>query len=199
MENVQKMGVAALVLFFLLPKKSKASNSSNNLPVNSGGLSNGYTPVQGSPGTLDESYLGIASNGLNRGIRNNNPGNFKMNSAAWLDKVPPSQNTDGVFQQYYSFPFGVRMMIKELINNYIGGGHNTVQKIIDRYDGDAPQSYHTYVSDETGFGLNDVLTPNKETIRKVVQAITRFENGQTSASDPEVVLDETFDLAWTLI
>jgi hypothetical protein len=197
MNSTRNVAMAAVVLFFLLPKKSKASD----LPSNSsgGGLSNGYIPVQGSPGTLDESYLGIASNGVNRGIRNNNPGNFQMNSADWFDKVPPSQNTDGVFQQYYSFPFGVRMMIKELINNYIGGGHNTVQKIIDRYDGDAPQSYHTYVSNKTGFGLNDVLTPNKETIRKLVQAITRFENGQAALSDPEVVLDVTFDLAWDLI
>ena len=89
------------------------------------------------------------------------------------------------------------MMIKELKNNYIGAGYNTIDTLLNRYDPPGNPNYKTFVSTQTGIGITDVLTDDKATLKKLVQALSRFENGYTGT--PEVVSDLTFDLAYSLI
>ena len=87
-------------------------------------------------------------------------------------------------------------------NNYINAGYNTIDSLLDRYDPPGNPNYKSYVSQRTGYGLNDVLVANKKTLKALVQAITRFENGYTGTGllgANEVVSDATFDYAYTLI
>ncbi len=194
MENKEIVGIGIIALLLLLTKKSTAQSTGTGPGPGPG---TGTGTGTGTPGTINESYLGRMD--LPRGIRNNNPGNFKMSSANWQQKVPQNLNTDGVFQQYYSYPYGVRMMIKELKNNYINAGFNTINTLIDRYDPGNPPAYKQKMQQFTGFTLNQTLTADKQTLKKLVQAITRYENGYTQTSQPEAVSDATFELAYSLI
>lgn len=208
--------VTGVFLLYLISRSKKVSGSPgqatipivpNTLPSlppaqtpSGGGGGSGTGAFPNVPGSAGESYLGNSA--LPRGIRNNNPGNFKMSSAAWQGKIPQQDNTDGTFQQYYYFPMGVRMMIKELKNNYINAGYNTIDSILDRYDPPGNPNYKSYVSQRTGFGINDPLIADKKTLKSLVQAITRFENGYTGTGlvgASEVVSDATFNYAYTLI
>lgn len=166
-------------------------------PAPAGG--NGYTPMAGSPGSLTESYLGLPATSTPRGIRNNNPGNEKRGASNWQGKVPFSQSTDPIFEQFYTYAQGVRVMIYELKNNYINDGFNTIDKILRRYDPPGNTGYINYVSQQTGFGVHTVLTADKPTLKKLVQAMSRFENGRTTAGLPEVVTDAQFETAWSIL
>lgn len=201
------IGLGVLYMMFA-PQTTYANSGGGGGGNNGGGYipigpppagGNGYTPVTGSPGSMNESYLGIPSNGNNRGIRNNNPGNEKRGSSAWNGKIPFSQSTDSVFEQFYTYPQGVRVTIYELKNNYINDGHNTVKKIMERYDQVGNTSYQNYVAGRLGVGINDVLIADKPTLKKLVQAITRFENDQKLATQPEVVTDAQFEAAWSIL
>lgn len=172
------------------------SNPTPGLPPAGG---NGYAPVTGSPGTLNESYLGSPAATTPRGIRNNNPGNEKRGSSNWQGKVPFSQSTDTVFEQFYTFPHGVRVMIYELKNNYINAGFNTVDKILKRYDPPGNTNYINFVAGKLGVGINDVLVADKPTLKKLVQAMSRFENGHTQAGTPEAVTDAQFEAGWSIL
>jgi len=190
-DNKTGIVIGLLALFFLMSRKGTA-----NPYTGTGGTTGGGTGSAANiPGSTGESYLGRTD--LPRGIRNNNPGNFKMSSAPWNGKIPQSDNTDGTFQQYYSFPMGVRMMIKELKNNYINAGYNTIDTLLNRYDPPGNPNYKTFVSTQTGIGITTTLTSDQATLKKLVQALTRFENGYTGTT--EVVSDATFNLAYSLV
>jgi hypothetical protein len=193
----------ALGLFLLMPKKSKGGTGSTYA-----GGGNGYAPSSGSEGDIGESYLGIIPTSLNRGIRNNNPGNVKFyNSNAWQGKVSLSQNTDSLdtdgepkFEQFTSYPYGVRVMIYLLKNRYIPNGHNTLTKILDRYDPGFNPGYLQHLVDRVGISANQTIGANDETIiKKIVQALTRWENGQTNLSSPEVVTDIQYQTARNIL
>ena len=76
------------------------------------------------------SYLGQSNQP--RGIRNNNPGNLRISGNAWQGKIPTSQNTDGAFEQFSYYVYGVRAMIKLIGNDHTNYGLNTVAQIINR-------------------------------------------------------------------
>ncbi len=70
-----------------------------------------------------------------RGIRNNNPGNLRfVASNNWLGKIPYVENTDAdkAFEQFTEIKYGIRAMLRVVINN-IDKGNDTVTKIITRY------------------------------------------------------------------
>lgn len=145
-----------------------------NLPVNQSGL--------------NESFLGTNNP---RGIRNNNPGNLKISGSAWQGKIPVSQNTDGTFEQFQSFAYGTRALIK-LLKNYIAGGHNTIEKIIIRYDLGNP-NYITFVSTKTGIPPTQTVTDTKSTLKAICKAIVQFENGQ------DFLTDARFEAGYSLL
>lgn len=89
-------------------------------------------------------------------------------------------------------------MIK-LIKNYIDRGHNTVWKVISRWapagaDNNPTSSYAGQIANQTGIGLHTTIEPDKETLRKLIQAIADFENGQKN-----VISNEMFEAAYLLI
>lgn len=141
------------------------------------------------------SYLG--QSGLPKGMRNNNPGNIRVSSNPWQGKIPLSQNTDGAFEQFTTYVYGIRAMIKNLLS-YYNSGLNTLQSIIYKWappsDNNDTANYVNFVGIRTGFSPTQPLDlTNQTTMRKVVMAMSEMENGRPA------VTTEQFNYAWGLI
>lgn len=126
------------------------------------------------------SYLG--QSGLPRGMRNNNPGNIRVSANAWKGKVPAGKNTDGAFEQFSTYAYGIRAMIKNLMS-YYASGLNTLEGIIYKWappaDNNPTPDYVAYVAKKTGFGPMQTLDlTNLNTMRKIVIAMAEVENGR---------------------
>lgn len=141
------------------------------------------------------SYLGQSN--LPRGMRNNNPGNIRIGASEWQGKISIDKNTDGAFEQFVAYPWGVRAMIKLLKDTYMGKwGLVTIRDIINKY---APSSendsvaYINTVSNKTGLSPDQTLSPDKTTIKKLVQAMAKVENGR------DAIDSGMFELGWSLL
>ena len=116
---------------------------------------------------------------MTRGYKNNNPGNLRISSSAWVGKVPVAQNTDKAFEQFVSLKYGIRALILN-VRGAITRGQNTLQKLISAY---APASenntaaYINAVAKESGLAPSQAIPDNKEVLAKIIVAITRMENG----------------------
>lgn len=174
------LSVLAIMIF---GSKSEAKDSNPGPTAPGGGLVPGAAP-----GTINESFLGTNNP---RGIRNNNPGNLKISNSPWNGKIPIAQNTDGTFEQFKSLAYGTRATIK-LLKNYINQGRNTPKKIIQYWDLANP-TYTAFLVNETGFGENQVLQADKATLKKLTQAIARFEIGSY------FITDDRFEVAYSLL
>lgn len=179
--------ILALVLFLILRRK----NDSCSVGQMSG---NGYISKKGADGELCQSFLGIKN--APRGVRNNNPGNEKLTNTSWKGKISNSKNTDGTFEQFESWAYGIRCMIYELDRNYISKGYNTIRKLISRYDNPSATHYMDYVSARLNVGKDSILTNDKTTLRKLVQAMSKLEND--SDHPTEIVTNEQFEMGWKL-
>lgn len=140
---------------------------------------------KGQKSYLNQDYLGEKK--LPRGWKNNNPGNIKYSPFLdWKGKVPFTSNTDGVFEQFVEFRYGVRALIKDLISKIKKYGN--INEIIYAY---APPfendtlAYINSVVSETGFSPNQALSSDRQTLRLLVIAITRHENGKEWAITPK--------------
>lgn len=163
-------------------------------PDEGGGGGGGGTPIPVS-GLAGVSYLADPS--YPRGMRNNNPGNIKKSSNAWVGKLA---STDAEFEQFRTYVYGVRAMIK-LVSNYINNGHNSLQKIVARWApeaaGNRTSSYINYVSFPPGYQyLNpvSVLRADKATLKRLVLPMADYENGRTGT-----ISSEMFDLAYSML
>lgn len=203
---------AAIALFFILPKKAKSAPGGNGQILQSG-TGNGYIPLVGIEGSIDESYLGIVPTSVNRGIRNNNPGNVRFyissyNSNPWLGEIPPAQNTDSLygstgypkFSQFEAYPFGVRVMIY-LIKKYITDyNKNTLELILDRWTPNFNPGHLNFLAQQVGIPINQVILATDEVIiKKIVQALARYENGQTQPGTKEVITDLQYSTARNIL
>jgi hypothetical protein len=123
-----------------------------------------------------------------RGIRNNNPGNIEMNkNNDWKGKVPADKNTDGRFEQFTDYKYGVRALII-LLNNYIKGSRNTITKIFSAYappNENNTKAYIKFVADRLGVGADDIITANKNNLKELAQAIAKMENGREAINDTQ--------------
>ena len=146
---------------------------------------------------INISYLGEQDR--SRGIRNNNAGNLKMGSDDWRGMIPHNQNTDGTFEQFESWKWGVRAMIIVVRDAYMGKRNlHTIRGIIGRY---APQedikgeerAYFVNLRKLTGFEPDDVLGDDKETLRKLIKAMGEIETGEQG-----IITDQQFNEAWRL-
>lgn len=151
-----------------------------------------FLPLVAGAGVKRVSYLG--KSGLPRGMRNNNPGNIVITSRAWSGKIPTG-NTDGRFEQFKAYYYGVAAMIILLRDNYIAAGRNTIRTILQRY---APSfendtnAYAAKVAQLTGWSQDKKIGTGKEEIRKLVQAMAKIENGR------DAIDDATFNAAWAI-
>lgn len=128
------------------------------------------------------SYLNDQS--LPRGIRNNNPGNLVLTSIPWQGKIPVSDNTDGVFEQFTHIEWGLRALMLDLINDY-NVGKNTIQELISEF---APafenntNSYINHVSQAMGINPWAELILTASRLKQLVRAIVDIENGAVAGT-----------------
>jgi hypothetical protein len=133
--------------------------------------------------------------GYPKGVRNNNPGNIEKTKGLWKGEIPHQQNTDSRFKQFYNYVYGIRALIIN-IKSYYKKGFRTIRQIINRW---APpgenntELYIKYVSGYTGVSENIPIHYNKQTIKRLVEAIIIKENGRLYMSDND------FEKAWRLV
>lgn len=124
-------------------------------------------------------YLNSTNMNIPRGYRNNNPLNIRNSSEKWAGEIRPSQDT--AFKQFKSMGYGFRAALK-LLRNYIGKGHNTIEKIITRW---APPtenntaSYINNVSSRSGIPANEIISrDDREKLIEIAYAMAISENGK---------------------
>ena len=127
-----------------------------------------------------------------RGVRNNNPGNIRLNGEQWGYEVPGHYNTDKSFKQFYSFRGGVRAMLINL-RSYRRKGYVTIRQIIGRWSPPNENNTASYISNVSKYMKMhpDVPVPwDKHTVQKLVEAIIIRENGKLYFKQID------FDWAW---
>ncbi|MBD2802939.1 structural protein [Xenorhabdus sp. M] len=123
---------------------------------------------------------------MSRGIRNNNPGNIDHNPAnKWLGQLPHDRNIEKRFCRFESAEYGIRALMKLLLN-YHKGGHNSISKIINRYAPSNENNTTAYING-VARALNvdpfDKIEVNKQTLIALAKSIIQHENGQQPYSD----------------
>jgi hypothetical protein len=173
--NIQRIALTTIGVFFLLPLLASGNK----------------------PNTAVLSYLGRKD--LPRGMRNNNPGNIRRSGNNWKGKLKTS--TDSAFEQFVSYSYGIRAMIRNLLT-YQNRGLDTITKILYTYappaDSNDTEGYISFVASRSGFGRNDVLNlKNRATMSAIVRAMAQMENfGGTSST--VAVTSEQFNQAWEI-
>lgn len=144
-------------------------------------------------GTMAKSYLG---KNATRGIKNNNPLNIRRSGNSWKGKIPFDRSTDNEFEQFENWVYGVRAGIKN-IKTHFGRGKNTIRTLVYVWappaDKNDTSAYVNHVVGRVGLAPDSPFSWNKDTIRKIVQAMALME----TASD--VVTDDDFNAAWALV
>ncbi len=129
-----------------------------------------------------------------RGIRNNNPGNIRWGDD-WKGLVPPAQRTDKDFCQFFDSKWGIRALVKVLLNyskrpgvpGVGNSGIDTVREIISRWappNENNTEAYIQSVAKACGVKPNDNLDlTDKKLMLAMVKAIIQHENGVQPYSD----------------
>jgi hypothetical protein len=178
-----------VVVLVLAATKGKAKGNGAALPPESGDpspvLEKGLTDRRG-------------QSNLPRGLRNNNPGNIVMAANDWKGKVPTSQNTDGKFEQFIAYEYGIRAMIV-LLTNYINRyGLKTIPTIVERWcsGGCDINAYRNSMAQSTGLSLNQPLIADRDTVKRLIRGIVQVEQGVLGDI---WINDADFNKAWELL
>lgn len=131
-----------------------------------------------------------------RGIRNNNPGNIKINPAnRWRGRVPLAKNTDGVFEQFTTMVEGVRCAAVLVENHFDRRGADTPRKLISIWapaGGENPnhERYVQFVATLANRGLPDATWNLRDPVvmYRVLRAIFDFENGPGQVRDEDLIV-----------
>jgi hypothetical protein len=192
---------AILLVGSLLGSDAKASETPDN---NSQHTDNNDTMTQAE---IDK-QLSIDLRGNKKqpiSFRNNNPGNLVASSIPWQGKA---ESNGSHFEVFKTFAYGTRAMIKDISNKISGKGgkkkkFDTISKLIEewapraRNGGDntdlAVDNYIAAVTKETEITSTDIITNDKQTLKKIVVAMSRHEAGKLS------VTPEMFEAAYTLL
>lgn len=116
---------------------------------------------------------------LPRGLRNNNPGNIRINTDHFQGEIKPSQ--DKAFKQFSSMAYGYRAMFVMLRNYKKKRGCDTIRKMINRWAPPIENHTNNYVmavASSAGVSPDaEVDTSNKELMCSIVSTMSRVENG----------------------
>lgn len=130
----------------------------------------------------------MKKNNLPRGLRNNNPGNIRINGDLFQGEVRPSK--DKSFKQFETMAYGYRAMFV-ILRNYIRNYKlDTIRKMISRWA--PPKENHTEayvkaVSDYAGIPADDPINvDDREQMIRIVAGMSRVENG-VEADMPDVI------------
>lgn len=160
--------------------------------INSKRKYNGLVVIGTTTTTTDNDIENPGSNAQNqfnnmslpRGYRNNNPLNIRKNAAnAWKGKVVPG--TDSAFEQFITMAYGYRAALY-LLRKYIGQGHNTIRKIINKWAPPTENNTSSYVNNvATRTGINadtPISRDDREKLCKIAWAMAWSENGTAPSS-----------------
>ncbi len=114
-----------------------------------------------------------------RGLRNNNPGNIRINSDLFEGEIRPSR--DKAFKQFEAMRYGYRAIFK-ILRNYINNYKlDTIRKMISRWapsNENHTEAYIKAVSDYAGISPDDpIRADNREMMIRIVAGMTQVENG----------------------
>lgn len=119
---------------------------------------------------------------MSRGLRNNNPGNIRLDGVHWKGEKEPS--TDGAFKQFTSMAWGYRAMFQTLNTYSNKHGLDTIRKMISRW---APptendtEAYIKAISDRSGTPPDSrITTTNRDVMVPIVAAMSAVENGEAA-------------------
>ncbi len=111
-----------------------------------------------------------------RGLRNNNPGNIRLDGTNWQGMSPTQ--TDPSFVQFVSPEYGLRaiaVILNTYMNNY---GLNTVTGIISRWAPPTENDTAAYIADVANqMGVDPNQPLSQAQIPSLVAAIVHHENG----------------------
>lgn len=137
--------------------------------------------------TLSETISELGQK-ITRGFRNNNPGNIRISSSAWLGKIPVEKNTDGSFEQFETAEKGIRALDK-LLATYRKKGFKTIADIVTRFapsNENDTRAYIKAVSKNTGYPKDVTYPDDVESRIKLVRAIIKQENGIDPYTDKTI-------------
>lgn len=129
-----------------------------------------------------------------RGIRNNNPGNIRWGDD-WKGLVPQAQRTDKDFCQFLDSKWGIRALVKVLLNyrkrpgmpGVGNSGIDTVREIISRWappNENNTEAYIQSVAKACGVKSDEAIDiTDKSLVLKMVKAIIQHENGVQPYTD----------------
>jgi len=116
---------------------------------------------------------------LPRGIRNNNPGNIRRSAAVWQGQLAAVE--DPSFVQFSTPVFGLRALMRLLLNYHLKYGLDTIDSILNRFappHENATDRYAFHVSKMMKRGRSQVLDLTaRPTLISFARAIVRHENG----------------------
>jgi hypothetical protein len=123
---------------------------------------------------------------LPRGIRNHNPGNVDRTTTRWQG-MAEDQSGDGRFVVFEAPEWGIRAIARVLRTYRDKHGLRTVSGIISRWAPPNENPTHVYIKfvcDRLGVGPDDEIDiDDVETLRTLIRAIIRKENGQGPLDD----------------
>lgn len=116
---------------------------------------------------------------LPRGLRNNNPGNIRINNDLFEGEIRPSK--DKAFKQFETMRYGYRAMFK-ILRNYINNYKlDTIRKMISRWapsNENKTEAYIKAVSYYAGITPDDPISAdNREAMIRIVAGMSQVENG----------------------
>lgn len=129
-----------------------------------------------------------------RGIRNNNPGNIRLNSKnRWVGQL--LGGTDKDFCQFDTMVNGVRALAIILLNYQLVDGLKTVDAIINRWAPASENNTNSYVDsccEDIGAQPGEPITLKDENeLLAMVNAICRHENGRVAWNQVPLLLVAT--------
>lgn len=122
----------------------------------------------------------MAEKKLPRGLRNNNPGNIRINGDLFQGEVRPSR--DKSFKQFETMAYGYRAVFRILSNYSKNYGLDTIRKMIGRWAPEKENDTDAYikaVSDYAGIPADNPININdREQMIRIVAGMSRVENGR---------------------
>lgn len=114
-----------------------------------------------------------------RGLRNNNPGNIRINGDLFRGEIRPS--TDKFFKQFETPAYGYRAIFKILRNYHTKYALGTIRKMITRWAPEKENNTAAYIDAVSGYaGIkpDDPININdREQMIRIVAGMSKVENG----------------------
>lgn len=114
-----------------------------------------------------------------RGLRNNNPGNIRINSDLFCGEIRPS--ADKAFKQFENMAYGYRAMFKILSNYYNRYSLKTIRQWITRWAPENENNTLAYVMAVANYvGISpdqDINLVDATLIQGIVAGMSKVENG----------------------